>query len=126
MDKEIFLFRSQRSVGSDSQGRTMAANNQRQPTESRKPFSFLQQQVGSRSGASGGDGKESQGDHALEVERFRSSSAEPDLSSSPQPNHLHSSEMGRSLSSEAEIESTPRGRFHSNEVKTLRSHCARS
>uniref|UniRef100_A0A8C4NMP9 Uncharacterized protein n=1 Tax=Eptatretus burgeri TaxID=7764 RepID=A0A8C4NMP9_EPTBU len=93
----------ERSVGSDSQGRTMAANNQRQPTESRKPFSFLQQQVGSRSGASGGDGKESQEDHALEVEHFRSSSAEPDPSSSPQPNHLHSSEMGRSLSSEISL-----------------------
>uniref|UniRef100_UPI00358E9027 pericentriolar material 1 protein isoform X4 n=1 Tax=Myxine glutinosa TaxID=7769 RepID=UPI00358E9027 len=106
----------ERSVGSDSQGRTMAANNQRQPTESRKPFSFLQQQVGSRRGANGCDGKESQEDHALDVERFRSSSAEPDPSSSPQPNHLHSSEMEHSLSSEAEIESNHRERFYSNQV----------
>uniref|UniRef100_S4RUX7 Pericentriolar material 1 protein C-terminal domain-containing protein n=1 Tax=Petromyzon marinus TaxID=7757 RepID=S4RUX7_PETMA len=40
----------ERSIGSDSQGRATAANNQRQPTESRKPFRFLQQQVSTTSG----------------------------------------------------------------------------
>ncbi|XP_078459101.1 pericentriolar material 1 protein isoform X5 [Lampetra fluviatilis] len=45
-----------RSIGSDSQGRATAANNQRQPTESRKPFRFLQQQVSTTSVGGGSRG----------------------------------------------------------------------
>ncbi|CAM9606733.1 unnamed protein product [Lampetra planeri] len=46
----------ERSIGSDSQGRATAANNQRQPTESRKPFRFLQQQVSTTSVGGGSRG----------------------------------------------------------------------
>ncbi|XP_051891150.1 pericentriolar material 1 protein isoform X2 [Pristis pectinata] len=37
----------ERSIGSDSHGRAMAANNKRPPVENRKPFNFLQQQINS-------------------------------------------------------------------------------
>ncbi|XP_069780639.1 pericentriolar material 1 protein isoform X3 [Narcine bancroftii] len=35
----------ERSIGSDSHGRAMAANNKRPPVENRKPFNFLQLQI---------------------------------------------------------------------------------
>ena len=37
----LLLSPSQRSIGSDSQGRITAANNQRQLAENKKPFNFL-------------------------------------------------------------------------------------
>lgn len=83
----------ERSIGSDSQGRATAANNQRQPTESRKPFRFLQQQVSTTSVGGGSRG----GREAC------STSSEPSLLGPFEP--LHST-TSRSISAGAISRST--------------------